>query len=274
MPGTAVRGSRDAVAEDIGIDGRVALVTGAAQGIGEAVARALAERGARIAALDRHDEALVKTVARLRDDGFDASAFATDVRDSAAVEDTVHRVEEELGPVDILVNVAGVLRLGAVVDLTDEDWSTVFEVNTQGVFYTSRAVARRMVPRGRGCVVTVGSNAGSVPRARMAAYGASKAATASFTKCLGLELAGHGIRCNVVSPGSTETPMLRAMWTDESSVRATLDGSAGEYRVGIPLRKLATPWDIAEAVVFLASDRAGHITMHDLCVDGGAALGA
>jgi 2,3-dihydro-2,3-dihydroxybenzoate dehydrogenase len=108
----------------------------------------------------------------------------------------------------------------------------------------------------------------------MAAYCASKAASALFTKCLGLELAEFGVRCNVVSPGSTDTPMLHSMWTDDSGADATLDGSLSAYRVGIPLGKLARPEDVAHAVAFLASDAAGHITMHDLCVDGGAALGA
>lgn len=137
----------------------------------------------------------------------------------------------------------------------------------------SRAVARRMIRRRAGTIVTVSSNAAYVPRMRMAAYAASKAASTAFTKCLGLELAEYGIRCNVVSPGSTDTPMLRGMWTDESGPRATIDGSLEAYRAGIPLRKLARPEDVAEAVAFLVSDRASHITMHDLCVDGGATLG-
>lgn len=274
MAVTTSGGRGGTAAPGTGIEGKVALVSGAAQGIGEVVAQALAEQGARVAVLDRDEEGLTKTVARLQGARLFAAGYAADVRDSAAVEAAVHRVEEEQGPVDILVNVAGVLRLGAVVDLTDEDWTTVFEVNTQGVFHTSRAVARRMVPRARGAVVTVGSNAAAVPRVRMAAYAASKAAAASFTKCLALELAGHGIRCNVVSPGSTLTPMLRSMWTDDADARATVDGSLPDHRLGIPLRKLAGPRDIADAVVFLVSDRAGHITMHDLRVDGGASLGA
>jgi len=187
---------------------------------------------------------------------------------------TVELVERELGPVAILANVAGVLRLGPLVELTDDAWATVFAVNTQGVFHMSRAVARRMMCRRAGSIVTVSSNAALVPRVQMGAYGASKAAATSLTKTLGLELAEYGIRCNVVSPGSTDTPMLRGMWTDSSAERAVLDGSAPAYRVGIPLRKLCSARDVAEAVAFLASDQAGHITMHDLCVDGGAALGA
>jgi 2,3-dihydro-2,3-dihydroxybenzoate dehydrogenase len=94
-----------------------------------------------------------------------------------------------------------------------------------------------------------------------------------FTKCLGLEVARHGIRCNVVAPGSTDTPMLRSMWHDETGRTSTIDGSLAAYRVGIPLGKLARPRDVAEAVVFLLCDRAAHITMHSLTVDGGAALG-
>jgi 2,3-dihydro-2,3-dihydroxybenzoate dehydrogenase len=107
----------------------------------------------------------------------------------------------------------------------------------------------------------------------MAAYGASKAAAAMYTKCLALEVARYGIRCNILSPGSTDTQMLRALWTGADSVRASIDGVADEFRVGIPLGKLAQPEDIARAALFLLSEEAGHITMHDLTVDGGATLG-
>ncbi|MCC8244956.1 2,3-dihydro-2,3-dihydroxybenzoate dehydrogenase [Saccharothrix luteola] len=253
--------------------GKVALVTGAANGIGEAVADLLAEHGAKVAAADLDGDALAKVVTRLTEAGAEANAYPLDIRDSRAVERAVDRVERELGPVDVLVNVAGSMRLGNLVELTDDDWHSVFAVNTDGVFYMSRAVARRMVRREAGVIVTVASNAARVPRRSMAAYAASKSAAVYFTKALGLELADKGIRCNVVSPGSTDTRMLRDTWTGEASSAATLDGSLAAYRVGIPLRKLATTADIAAAVLFLVSDDAGHITMHDLCVDGGAALG-
>jgi 2,3-dihydro-2,3-dihydroxybenzoate dehydrogenase len=256
-----------------GIEGRVAMVTGAAQGIGAAVSRALAERGARVAAVDRNATALAAAMRDLHSAGLDVRAFPVDVTDSVEVERAVEAVEAELGPIAILANVAGVLRLGPLVEVTDEAWSAVFAVNTSAVFYVSRAVARRMMPRRSGAIVTVSSNAARVPRTRMGVYGASKAATTALTKTLGLELAEHGIRCNVVSPGSTDTPMLRAMWNGPASRSATVDGDPAAYRVGIPLRKLAEAGDIAAAVAFLASDEAGHITMHDLCVDGGAALG-
>jgi 2,3-dihydro-2,3-dihydroxybenzoate dehydrogenase len=258
---------------DSGIMGQVAVVTGAGGGIGAAVALALAAGGASVVGLDNDETALGATIAEITDKGHSAAAHLLDVRDSTATDRVVETIERDVGPIGILANVAGVLRLGAVVELTDDDWSSVFAVNTDGVFYLSRAVARRMVGRGRGAIVSVSSNAGGVPRMHMAAYAASKAATTTFTKCLGLELAAHGIRCNVVSPGSTDTAMLRGMWPDADGAQAAVVGSPELFKVGIPLGKLGIPADVAEAVVFLASDRAGHITMHDLYVDGGAALG-
>ncbi|GAA2213764.1 2,3-dihydro-2,3-dihydroxybenzoate dehydrogenase [Nonomuraea monospora] len=249
-----------------GIEGSIALVTGAARGIGAAVCTALAEAGAKVAAADLRPGA-----------GGDVLPYRMDVRDPADVENVVDAVERDLGPIGILVNIAGVLLPGAVDETGDDHWRQSFAVNADGVFHVSRAVARRMAPRGRGAIVTVGSNAASVPRVGMAAYAASKAAARMFTRCLGLEVAGHGIRCNVVSPGSTDTAMLRALWSGEDpdeALSATLAGDPGAFRVGIPLGRVADPADIADAVVFLCSERARHITMHDLLVDGGATLRA
>ncbi|MBK5993129.1 2,3-dihydro-2,3-dihydroxybenzoate dehydrogenase [Streptomyces microflavus] len=255
------------------MEGKTALVTGAAGGIGAEVVRQLAGQGVTVAAVDRDRELLHETTQKLAADGLGVLPFPADVSSAAEVEAVVEAVEGRLGPVDLLVNGAGVLRLGGVGELSEDDWNATFAVNTTGVFLMSRAVVRRMTARGGGAVVTVASNAAGTPRMDMAAYAASKAAATMFTKCLGLEAAAHGIRCNVVAPGSTDTPMLRSMWHDESGPRATLQGSLDSHRLGIPLAKVATVTDVADAVVFLLSDRASHITMHTLTVDGGATLG-
>ncbi|MEB8341982.1 2,3-dihydro-2,3-dihydroxybenzoate dehydrogenase [Streptomyces endophyticus] len=256
--------------------GRLALVTGAGRGIGEAVVAALAGRGARVLATDLDAEAVAKAAAPYAEG--QVVARSLDVTDAAAVEALVADTEDTLGPLDIAVNVAGILRGSSVVDLADADWAACFAVNTNGVMHVSRAAARRMTRRGAGSIVTVASNAAGIPRHGMAAYAASKAATAMFTKCLGLEVAAHGVRCNNVCPGSTLTDMQRGMWEAgpggdvEAGARSVIEGDLAAHRTGIPLGRIADPEDIAEAVAFLAGDRARHITMQDLYVDGGATL--
>lgn len=253
--------------------GQVAVVTGAAGGIGQAVATRLAEEGAAVALVDRAEERLRLLAKDLGNENRLAEVFPADLRSSAEVESVIGQVEDRLGPIAYLVNGAGVLRTGDVRTFTDEDWAFIFDVNASGVFYASRAVANRMVPRGRGAVVTVASNSAGTARKDMAAYAASKAATTAFTKCLGLELAPHGIRCNVVAPGSTDTDMLSSLWTDRDQLRSSIDGVAEAFRLGIPLGRVASPADVADAVLFLLSDQASQITMHHLTVDGGATLG-
>ncbi|MFI6323208.1 2,3-dihydro-2,3-dihydroxybenzoate dehydrogenase [Nonomuraea sp. NPDC050556] len=249
---------KEAVRVD-GIAGRVALVSGATGGIGAAVVAALASAGAKVAACDLREPA---------PDGPGVQPYVVDVADGAAVRKVVDRVEREVGPIDICVNVAGILRPGGVLDYADDDWERTLAVNAGGVFHLSRHVAAAMAPRRRGAIVTVASNAARVPRAGLAAYAASKAAAQMFTQCLGLELAAYGIRCNVVAPGSTDTPMLAQLGGDP------IAGDPAAYRAGIPLGRIATPADVADAVCFLVSDQARHITLHTLVVDGGASLAA
>lgn len=249
-----------------GLKGKLALVTGAAGGIGAAVVAALVEEGARVVATDLASDAL----SALTREG--VRALPLDVADGPAVEALFDRIEAEDGPVDFVASVAGVLSTTLVADTSETEWRRVFAVNADGTFHVGRAAARRMGPRGRGAVVVVASNAAGVPRHAMAAYAASKAAATMFAKCLGLELAPHGVRCNVVAPGSTLTPMQTGMWADDSGAARVIAGLPEAFKAGIPLGKLATPEDIADAVVFLLSDRAGHITMADLYVDGGATL--
>jgi len=250
--------------------GRIALVTGAAGGIGRAVVGRLRAGGARVVAADLPSAALdalaVPDAVRVE---------PLDVTDSNAVEALFTRIEAEWGPVDLLASLAGVLKTGTIAETSDEDWRRHFAVNTDGVFHLGRAAARRMGARRRGAIVVVSSNAGGVPRQGMGVYATSKAAATMLTRCLGLELAPLGVRCNVVAPGSTLTPMLTGMWDDPNDPDAPariIAGSPETFRLGIPLGKLGTPDDVAEAVAFLLSDRAAHITMGELYVDGGAAL--
>lgn len=245
----------------------VALVTGAAGGIGRAITTALADAGHVVVAADR--------VAGPAGPGI--RCHLVDVTDPDAVEALVETVEAGPGPIEVLVNAAGLLRVGDVLTTGEDDFAAMLAVNARAVGSVSRSVARRMVPRRRGCIVTVSSNAAGIPRAGMAAYGASKAAATLFTKSLGLELAEFGIRCNVVAPGTTRTPMLAAVGAGagrgiDEVAAAAIAGDPGRYKVGIPLRRVAEPADIASAVTFLASDAARHITMQELYVDGGATL--
>lgn len=257
----------------------VVLVTGAAQGIGAAITEAFLRQGMHVAAADVNkpvlDQAVTAFQARWGPER--VRGYPVDVTDVGAVDAVAEEVERSCGPISVLVNCAGVLRTGLAVELPDADWDALFAVNVMGVFAVSRAVARRMVPRRHGSIITVSSNAGRVPRAGMAGYGASKAAATMFTKSLGLELAEHNIRCNVVAPGSTDTPMLRGMWpgadSGQDALARIVSGDPEAYKIGIPLRKVAGPADIANAVLFLASPNAGHITMQELYVDGGAVLG-
>ncbi|OBU86149.1 2,3-dihydro-2,3-dihydroxybenzoate dehydrogenase [Chromobacterium subtsugae] len=253
----------------VGLDftGQCVWVTGAAQGIGQEVARRFVEAGARVVALDLQFEQAAAHCGVMRE-------LPLDIRDADAVAALCRRLAEEDALPDVLVNAAGVLRLGAFDALSVDDWQQCLAVNVSGPFYLLRALMPHFKARRAGAIVNVASNAAHVPRIAMAAYGASKAAMASLSHNAALELAPYGVRCNVVSPGSTDTPMLRGMWQDEHGAASTIAGKPEAFRLGIPLGKLATPADIAGAVLYLASDLAGHVTMQDIVVDGGATLAA
>ncbi|WP_432483519.1 SDR family NAD(P)-dependent oxidoreductase [Kineococcus esterisolvens] len=251
----------------------VALVTGAAGGIGAAVAAVLARTGAALALLDSDEQGLRTTAEEFRAGGHRVHAVACDVRRSADVERAVAGVEEEFGPVTALAHCAGALHPGGALDVTDTAWEEALAVNATGTVNVCRAVGRRMAARGGGAVVAVSSNAAKLPRTGMAAYAASKAAATRYVMCLGLELAPLGVRCNVVSPGSTDTAMQRDLLPDPvTGTETVLRGDPSTFRLGIPLGRLADPADVAEAVGFLLSGAARHVTLTDLLVDGGASL--
>ncbi|CAN2253929.1 2,3-dihydro-2,3-dihydroxybenzoate dehydrogenase [Bacillus subtilis] len=255
------------------LEGKVAVVTGAAQGIGKAIVEKLAQSGAHIAAIDNDACKLNLMVEEMRRKNYIVRAYNIDVSDSSLVDKTIKDIEENMGNIQSLINVAGILHIGSIENLTDEKWDETFKINTMGVVYTSRSVISYMKDRKEGSIVTIGSNSMQVPRIGLAAYAASKAAIMSFTKTMGLEMAKYNIRCNIVSPGSTNTKMLGLLINDENKYSDIIAGSLKNYKIGIPLQKIAEPSDISNVVHFLVSDLSNHITMQNICVDGGATLG-
>lgn len=248
-----------------GFAGATALVTGAAGGIGGAVARALAEAGTRVLATDT-----AAALARLGPPpvaGVDWHAL--DLRDA----DGLARLIAGAGPLRLAVHAAAILERGALLDMPPDVWARLVEVNLTGSFTVLTAAGRAIAAAGGGAMVVVGSNAGGVPRLEIGGYGATKAGVAMLARALGLELAPLGVRVNIVAPGSTLTPMQTALWPDpEAGAAQVIAGDAARFRAGIPLGKLARPEDIAAACLFLLSDQAGHVTMADLYVDGGGTL--
>jgi NAD(P)-dependent dehydrogenase (short-subunit alcohol dehydrogenase family) len=236
---------------------RSALVTGAGGGLGAAIARRLAQDGHRLAIVDT-DKSGAEAQARALGN---AVAFDTDVTDEAAVEAML----DALGDVpDVVVNNAGIVRFGPLLEHSVVDFRKVLDVNLVGTFIVSRAAARRMVPRGSGAIVNITSLNAVAPSPDAGAYPASKAAVALLTQHFALVLGPHGIRVNAVAPGFIDAGMSAAIYEDPD-VRATRGRS-------VPVGSLGTAEDVAEAVAFLASDRARYTTGQQLMVDGGVSF--
>ena len=254
-----------------GLEGSVCLVTGAAKGIGEGVARKLHGAGARLALADVDADGVAALAKQL---GGDTLAFPLDVTDGAAVEAAVAEAEQGLGPINRVAHVVGIQRFGAIVDLSEADLDATFDINVKGAFLVAQATARRMLPRKQGSIVAIASTAARTPRVKQGAYCASKAAVAQMMCVLGLELAPHNIRVNCVSPGVTDTGMVQRLMATMPSTDVVLKGDLDSFRVGVPLGRLARSEEIADVVAFLLSDHSTYLTMQDIVVDGGGARGA
>lgn len=252
------------------LEGRAVLVTGAGQGIGRGICRALAEAGADVAATDLDDGAAGATAEEVRASGRRALAFRLDVTDAEAVEEAPARVAAGLGRLDGLVCNAGVVAMESALEATEEAWRRQFEVNLHALFLCCRAAAREMVSRGGGgAIVNVASNAGKVGYPRMAAYNASKAGVINLTRSLAAEWAAHGINVNAVCPGGVDTPMLRRV---AEEVAARTGGDPDEALASMKPRLMdrhVQPLEVGRVVAFLLSDYAAIIRGQAINVDGG-----
>ncbi len=249
------------------------LLVGAATGIGFSVLEHLVKSGAQVLAADKQLERLLANSESLRQQypqKMDCQYL--DLSDHDLLATQIERWTRQHGDIDHLVCCAGVLPVGPLHTMPLEQVKQAFDINTFGLLAVMQSIAVGMRQRGRGSMVVIGSNAANTPRNAIGAYGASKAALHMLVKCMGIELAPYGIRCNIVSPGSTRTDMQRQLWTEHYGEAEVIAGDAKQFRLGIPLKKIAEPSDIAQTVLFLLSDAANHITMHDLRVDGGATL--
>lgn len=245
-------------------NGQTVWVTGAGKGIGYAIARAFTDARAQVIGFDLD----------FPQTAYPFACERLDVADAAQVADTCQRLLARTARLDVLVNAAGILRMGATDAISLDDWQQTMAVNVGGAFNLFQQTMPQFRVQQGGAIVTVASDAAHTPRLGMSAYGASKAALKSLTLTVGLELAASGVRCNLVSPGSTDTDMQRTLWTSEDAEQQRIRGFGEQFKLGIPLGKIAKPEDIAGTVMFLASDLAGHITLQDLVVDGGSTLGA
>jgi galactitol 2-dehydrogenase len=247
---------------------KVAVITGGARGIGEAIARGLAREGARVAVADIDDKAAQATAASI---GSDAFALRLDVTSSASINDMVAEVVRRAGPIDILVNNAALFDMAPIEEITEKSYDRVFAVNVKGLLFTLQAVARQMIAaKHPGKIINMASQAGRRGEPLVAVYCASKAAVISLTQSAGLALIKHGINVNGISPGVVDTPM----WDEVDALFAKYEGRPpGEKKrlVGeaVPIGRMGRPEDHVGAAIFLASAESDYVVAQTLNVDGG-----
>ncbi|KAB0661613.1 SDR family NAD(P)-dependent oxidoreductase [Burkholderia diffusa] len=243
------------------LDGQVCVVTGAAGGIGTSIVEALVAAGARVALLDRDADRTIAVAERLRTAGGDVVAIECDIGDAASVSQAAERVERDFGPVDVLVNNAGLLRAGGIETISLDAWNAMLQVNLTGYMLCSQAFGRAMLARGSGSMVHVASIAARYPQTHSGAYSASKAAVAMLARQLAAEWGPRGIRSNTVCPGMIRTPLSEAFY-QSGDIEARRSAMTASRRIG-------RPDDIANVVAFLASPRAAYVNGAELVVDGG-----
>ncbi len=254
--------------EALSLDGTIALVTGAAGGIGRASALALATRGARVVATDLASarERLDETIETIREADGSAAPIHTDLSSRSAIEGLVARAQSEFGPIDALVNAAGIHSYPSpLLEMREADWDRVFDVNLKGCLALCQRLIPSMAERGGGSIVNIASDSAFDVIPGEGAYGISKMGLTKITSYLAKETAGTGVRLNAIAPGWVKTEMTRPFWEDQDELERAL----GE----IPLRRIADPSEIANVVVFLMSSLASYVHGHCIVVDGGRVAG-
>ena len=242
------------------IEEQIAVVTGGARGIGLAIATALAEGGAKVAVVDVDEEGSQRAAEGLPGEGH--RGYRADVTNAEEVKSVFKAVEEEVGPISILVNNAGITRDNLLLRMSEEDWDLVLSVNLKGAFNATKAVARGMMKRRQGAIVNIASVIGLMGNAGQANYAASKAGLLGFTKSVAREFASRGVRCNAIAPGFIQTEMTAKLNQD------VIEGLKSQ----IPLGTLGDPQDVANVVRFLAGPGAAYITGQVIGVDGGMVM--
>ena len=244
-----------------GLSGRAALVTGSSAGIGLALARGLAGAGAQVVVNGRTPKTVETAVRDLRAAGAEAYAAPFDVTDHEQVGEAVKRIEADVGPIDILINNAGIQRRGPLEDYPEETWRELMRANLDSVFFVSQAVARAMIPRGRGKIINVGSVQCEFARPNIAPYTASKGGVKMLTKGMATDWGKHGLRINAIAPGYFKTELNRALVEDEK-FSAWLTSRT-------PMGRWGEVDELVGAAIFLASDASSFVNGHILNVDGG-----
>jgi 2-hydroxycyclohexanecarboxyl-CoA dehydrogenase len=244
------------------------MVTGGAQGIGKAISTALARQGARVAIADIDGTAAGKTVDELKQQSLAAMAVQTDITDLQKVKESVAKVKEAFGSIDVLVNNAGWDRIIPFIDTTPDFWDKVIDINYKGVLNCVYAVIREMIEKNSGKIINISSDAARVGSSGEAVYAGAKGAVISFSKSLAREVARNKITVNVICPGPTDTPLTRQMQAESEFARKILS----RMDKVIPLKRTGTPEEIAAAVVFFASKEADFITGQTLSVSGGLTM--
>lgn len=245
----------------LGLCDRVCVVTGAAGGIGAEIARQLLAAGARVALLDLDGNAVKQMQAQLACMDTQLIGIQVDVTNPESVAHAAHAVQSHWGGCDVLVNNAAVLYADAVMDIAVSKWNALLSVNLTGYLLMAQAFGRQMIAKGGGSLVHIASIAGSIPQPWSGAYSVSKAGVKMLSQQMALELGEHRIRSNVVSPAMIRTPMSDGIYRDPAVLR--------QREAMVPAGRISTPTDIAEAVLFLASDRASYISGQEVLVDGG-----